>query len=162
MDQRTFAVALTIPDNEAFTALETLRRLGLRIGGVRRADIWTFDVDAAAADGLGETIAAVETIFNPNKHEIAERLGSRPLRGEVWIVAREEDVGDKGPATGVRVGGRVIPGVRSVRRRVGWQLLDEVGNLVDPAVLDAAVETFLCNPAFQKAIMMRNESPVHR
>ncbi len=136
---------LTIPDNEAFTALETLRRLGLRVGSVRRADIWTFDVEDAAADGLGQTIATFETIFNPNKHEIAERLGSRPLRGEVWIAPGDE-------AAVPSVGGRAIPGVRHIRRQVGWQLLDDEGNLVDPAVLDGAVETFLCNPAFQKAI----------
>jgi hypothetical protein len=143
--QKTFAVGLTIPDNEAYTALQTLRRLGLRLGGVRRADIWTFDVEAAAADTLGETIAGIETIFNPNKHAIVERLGARPLAGEVWIAPQEE-------VAVPSVGGRFIPGVRGVRRRVAWQLLDETGSIADPAVLDFAVETFLCNPAFQRAI----------
>jgi hypothetical protein len=142
---KTFAVALTIPDNEAFTALSTLRRLSLQVGGVRRADIWTFDVDAATASTLDETIPTVETIFNPNKHEIAERLHSQPLAGEVWIASQDE-------ASAATVGGRTIAGVHAVRRRVAWQLVDEAGAIVDSAVLDRAIETFLCNPAFQKAI----------
>lgn len=145
MLEKTFAVALTIPDNEAFTALETLRRLGLRIGGVRRADIWTFAVDAALAGRLPETIAGVETIFNPNKHQIMERHGGRPLDGEVWI-------GPQDDASAGTVGGRALAGVREIRRRVAWLLVDETGSIVEPAVLDLAVETFLCNPAFQKAI----------
>jgi phosphoribosylformylglycinamidine (FGAM) synthase PurS component len=143
--KRAFAVALTIPDNEAFTALETLRRLGFALGDVRRADIWSFEVDASASAALAETIATIETVFNPNKHELAERPGARPLAAEVWI-APSDDV-----AAG-SVGRGAIPGVHGVRRRVAWQLLDETGSIVDPPVLDRAVETFLCNPAFQKAI----------
>jgi len=143
--ERTFAVTLTIPDNEAFTALETLRRLGLQVSELRRADIWTFAVDDAAAETLAQTIAAIETVFNPNKHELHERPGSRPLAGEVWIAPREE-------AVRPQVGGRLVPGVRGVQRRVAWQLLDDAGAIVEPAVLERAVETFLCNPAFQKAI----------
>lgn len=143
--EQTFAVALTIPDNEAFTALAALRRLGLPVGGVRRADIWTFAVDNAAAGTLAETIATVETIFNPNKHVLAERPGSRPAGGEVWIATLED-------ASAPGVGGRALPGVSGVRRRTAWQLLDEYGELADPAIVDRAIETFLCNPAFQKAI----------
>ena len=142
---KTLAVARTIPDNEAFTALETLRRIGIAVGSVRRADIWTFAVEADAVDALVATIAATETVFNPNKHELRERPQSRPLPGEVWIAPQDD-------APNVEVGGRRIPGVTGVRRRVGWQLLDEHGALVGPAELDRAVETFLCNPAFQKAI----------
>jgi hypothetical protein len=145
VSERAFAVALTIPDNEAFTALETLRRLGFALGGLRRADIWSFEVDAAASTGLAETIATIETVFNPNKHELTERPNARPQAGEVWI-APADDV-----AAG-SVGRSSIPGVRAVRRRVAWQLLDETGRIVEPPVLERAVETFLCNPAFQKAI----------
>jgi phosphoribosylformylglycinamidine (FGAM) synthase PurS component len=143
--EKAFAVALTIPDNEAFTALETLRRLGFALGDVRRADIWSFEVDAAAADTLAETIATIETVFNPNKHEIAERPGARPQAGEVWIAPFDE-------AAVRSVGRRSIAGVHAVRRLVAWQLLDASGSIVDRLVLDRAVETFLCNPAFQKAI----------
>jgi hypothetical protein len=143
--EKAFAVALTIPDNEAFTALVTLRRLGFALGGIRRADIWAFEVEPAAADALAETIAEIETIFNPNKHEIVERRGARPQPGEVWIAPIED-------AAVRSVGRGALTGVRAIRRRVAWQLLDEAGSVADPLVLERAVETFLCNPAFQKAI----------
>ena len=143
--EKTFAVALTIPDNEAFTARETLRRLGVPVAHVRRATIWTFHVDAGAADELGARIAELETICNPNKHELTERPSGRPAAGEVWIATCDE-----APLT--RIGGRAIAGVRQIDRKVAWQLIDESGSLGDAALLDRAVETFLCNPAFQKAI----------
>jgi phosphoribosylformylglycinamidine (FGAM) synthase PurS component len=143
--EKAFAVGLTIPDNESFTALAALRRLGLPVGGLRRADIWTFDVDPVAAATIEATIATVETIFNPNKHELRERPGSHPAAGEVWIAPLQERVHSN-------VGGRTIPGVRGVRRCVGWQLLDANGTVADSALIERAVETFLCNPAFQRAI----------
>ena len=147
---RTFAVTLTIPDNEAFTALETLERLGVPVARVMRADIWQFDADAdAAAEGaagdLAVAIASNETIHNPNKHRLAERESDRPVPGEVWIASRDE-------APTRLVAGRSIPGVRAIRRRTAWRLLDDSGRDVAPAALDRAVETFLCNPAFQVAI----------
>ena len=142
---RTFAVALTIPDNEAFTAFETLGRLGVPVARLVRSDIWIFDVDEGAADELASTVGSIETIHNPNKHRLLERSSDRPEPGEVWIAPRDE-----GWAT--QVAGRAIPGVRGIRRRTAWRLLDEAGRQVDPAILDRAVETFLCNPAFQVAI----------
>ena len=141
---RTFAVTLTIPDNEAFTAFETLSRLGLPVARVVRADIWLFDADDSAGD-LAGAIASNETIHNPNKHRLTERESDRPGPGEVWIASRDE-----APAS--LVGGRAIPGVRAIRRRTAWRLLDDSGGDVAPAALDRAVETFLCNPAFQVAI----------
>ncbi|MEA2722170.1 MAG: hypothetical protein QOJ39_4034 [Candidatus Eremiobacteraeota bacterium] len=149
---RTFAITLTIPDNEAFTAYETLGRLGIDAARVVRSDIWLFDLDdaTAARDGgaagdLAATVAAIETIHNPNKHRLAERESDRPAPGEVWIASRDES-----PRT--VVAGRAIPGVRAIRRRTAWRLLDDSGRDVAPADLDRAVETFLCNPAFQVAI----------
>jgi hypothetical protein len=141
---RTFAVSLTIPDNEAFTALETLDRLGVPVARVVRADIWLFDADDGTGD-LAGAIASNETIHNPNKHRLAERESDRPAPGEVWIASRDE-----APAS--LVAGRSIPGVRAIRRRTAWRLLDDSGRDVAPAALDRAVETFLCNPAFQVAI----------
>lgn len=143
---RTFAVTLTIPDNEAFTALETLGRLGIPVARVVRADIWLFEADAGGAAGdLARTIASIETIHNPNKHRLMERDSDRPPSGEVWIAARDE-------APARLVAGRAIAGVRAVRRRTAWRLLDDSGRDIAPAALDRAVETFLCNPAFQVAI----------
>jgi hypothetical protein len=140
---RTFAVSLTIPDNEAFTALETLGRLGIDTSRVVRADIWIFEGELDA--GLAATIGSIETIHNPNKHRLTERQADRPEPGEVWIAPRDE-----APAT--LVAGRALPGVRAIVRRTAWRLLDDQGRDVAPAVLDRAVETFLCNPAFQVAI----------
>lgn len=145
MSTRTFAVSLTIPDNEAFTALEALGRLGIPAARVVRSDIWQFDVDDARAADLARTIAAIETIHNPNKHRLVERSGERPDAGEVWIAPRDE-----APAT--LVAGRAIPGVTGVRRRTAWRLLDDSGHDVSSEHLAGAVETFLCNPAFQVAI----------
>jgi hypothetical protein len=141
---QTFAVTLTIPDNEAFTAFETLARLGIPVARVVRADIWLFDVDAPAGD-LTATISSIETIHNPNKHRLAARESDRPLPGEVWVAPRDE-----APAT--LVGGRAIPGVRGIRRRTAWRLLDDAGHDIAPREFDRAIETFLCNPAFQVAI----------
>ena len=142
---KTFAVTLAIPDNEAFTAFETLGRLGVSVGRVSRADIWQFDVDDDAAPNLAATVAAIETIHNPNKHRLVERPSNEPQSGEVWIAPRDE-------SEATAVAGRAVRGVRSVRRRTSWRLQDESGRDVPREQLDRAVETFLCNPAFQVAI----------
>lgn len=142
---RTFAVTLTIPDNEAYTAYETLARLGIPVARVQRADIWQFDVDDARAAGLAATIAGIETIHNPNKHRLVERSSDRPEAGEVWIAVRDE-----APAT--LVAGRAIPGVRAVRRRTSWRLLAEDGTDLPAERMTQALETFLCNPAFEEAM----------
>lgn len=144
MTRRVYAIRLTIPDNEAFTAYETLARLGLDVARVQRSDIWLFDGDDAPPADLTGSIAAIETIHNPNKHRLTERQHDRPEPGEVWIAVRDE-----APATAV--GGRSIPGVRAIRRRTAWRLLDESGTDVPRATLVRATESFLCNPAFQEA-----------
>jgi phosphoribosylformylglycinamidine (FGAM) synthase PurS component len=142
---RTYAVTLTIPDNEAFTAFETLGRLGITVARLQRADIWQLEVEEDGAADLAARLSSIETIYNPNKHRLVERSTNEPESGEVWIATRDET-----PAT--LVAGRAIPGVRTVRRRTAWRLLDEHGHQVAPDLLTKAVETFLCNPAFQVAI----------
>jgi phosphoribosylformylglycinamidine (FGAM) synthase PurS component len=145
---RAFEVSLVIPDNEALTALATLRRLGIHVSDVRRADLWRFTVDAAApGDDLPEALRRMETIFNPNKHRLRERTGAEPDRGEAWIGEAAD-----GNADSTRVAGRSLPGVLGVERFVAWRLLGADGEAADSGVVDRAVETLLCNRAFQRTI----------
>ena len=134
------------PRQRGFHRARALGRLGFRwpasCGPISGSSKPTTAADDLAAAG---TFASIETIYNPNKHRLTERDAAEPDPGEVWIAPRDE-----APAT--RVAGRAIPGVRTIRRRTAWWLLDQSGRDVPPAVLDRAVETFLCNPASQAAI----------
>lgn len=143
--ERAYVITLTIPDNEAFTALTTLARIGLPVERAVRSDVWIATVEAGHAATLDQTITTIETIYNPNKHRLEVRSDARPRPGEVWITALDET-----PA--ITVAGRTVAGVRGIVRRTAWRLLDERGADVPAAVLERATETFLCNPAFQKAI----------
>lgn len=143
--ERAYVITLTIPDNEAYTALTTLARIGLPVETAVRSDVWIATVEAEHVATLDGTIGTIETIYNPNKHRLEVRGDARPRPGEVWITARDE-------APAITVAGRTVPGVRGIVRRTAWRLLDEHGADVPAAVLDRATESFLCNPAFQKAI----------
>ncbi len=143
--ERAYIVTLTIPDNEAFTALTTLARMGLPVASAIRSDVWIATVEADRATALDGAIATFETVYNPNKHRLDVRSDARPLPGEVWITGLAET-----PTT--TVAGRSVDGVRGIVRRTAWRLLDERGADVPAGVLRRATETFLCNPAFQKAI----------
>jgi hypothetical protein len=142
---RAYVVSLTIPDNEAYTALITLARMGLPVESVVRADVWVAAVEPAHASELDGAVRTMETIFNPNKHALEGRTDARPRGGEVWVTARDE-----APAT--TVAGRAVPGLRSIVRHTCWRLLDERGRDVAPELLQRATDEFLCNPAFQKAM----------
>ena len=143
--ERAYVVTLTIPDNEAFTALTALARMGLAVDTAVRSDIWIASVEAEYAAALDGTITTIETVYNPNKHRLEVREDARPRSGEVWITAHDET-----PA--ITIAGRTVDGVRGIVRRTSWRLLDQHGADVPASVLDRATETFLCNPAFQKAI----------
>jgi phosphoribosylformylglycinamidine (FGAM) synthase PurS component len=143
-------VALSIPDNEALTALATLRRLGIDVGEAHRADVWRVEVDAAQAGAVVEMIRGIETIFNPNKHRLRVRDGVSPGAAEVWIDEPSAPVAFRGPP--FVVAGRQLPGVVRLERFVGWRLLDHSGQPAAPELVDRAIETLLCNPAFQRAI----------
>ena len=141
---RTFAVSLTIPDNEAFTALETLDRLGVPVARVVRADIWLFDADEAR--GRPRERDRLERDHPQPEQAPAGRAGLRPAgarRGMDRLARR---------SSGTPGCGAFDPRRAAIRRRTAWRLLDDSGRDVAPAALDRAVETFLCNPAFQVAI----------
>ncbi len=166
-------VALTIPDNEARTALRTLQRLGVPVSGLERADVYRCEVEGGTFDRTLAAFRSIETLFNPNKHVLRVLPVALPQAGEAWIDERspratyagndgaagrnehndgtQPGVGTEpgGPA-GVRIGGRLLPGLHTFERFVGWRLFGEDGRPAPPAVVAAATETLLCNPAFQK------------
>jgi hypothetical protein len=143
--ERAYVITLTIPDNEAFTALTTLARMGVPVDAAVRSDVWIATIEADHAAALDATIGTIETVYNPNKHRLEIRTDARPRPGEVWITALDE-------TPTITVAGRTVDGVRGIVRRTAWRLLDERGADVPAGILDRATETFLCNPAFQKAI----------
>jgi phosphoribosylformylglycinamidine (FGAM) synthase PurS component len=141
-------ISLSIPDNEARTALATLQRLGVPVELLERADLYRCDVEDAHARELPEVLREFETVFNPNKHVLRVREGDAPLTGEVWI----DEIGGNARGAGpVRLSGRTLPGVRSLERFIAWRLFAAPGVTAAPDVVTAAAETLLCNPAFQKA-----------
>ncbi len=144
------AIALTIPDNEARTALATLQRLGVAAAMLERADLYRLDVADDRADELPEDLKKFEVIFNANKHVMRVREGESPLAGEVWI----DEIGRSDVSRGgiVRISGRTIPGVRSLERFTAWRLYAAPGIPAEPHVVAAATDLLLCNPAFQKAM----------
>ncbi len=149
MIEHAFEIRLAIPDNEAYTALATLQRLGVACAGIARTNIHVFGLDDAADSGdLEAQLKTIATIFNPNKHRLHAREEPRPRAGEVWISSAEV------PAVHERVtiGGVELRGVRTAWRATSWRLLDSAGKDVAEPILDQAVETLLCNSAFQRAI----------
>ncbi len=144
---RYFEISLTIPDNEARTALAVLRRLGVELGALERADVYRFDVDADRAGALETDVRGLETIFNPSKHALRVRTGERPETGELWVA---EDTASA-PSAAPRAAGRILAGVTHVARFVSWRMRGADGEAADSERVRAASEHLLCNPAFQKA-----------
>jgi phosphoribosylformylglycinamidine (FGAM) synthase PurS component len=143
-------LTLTIPDNEALTALATLQRLGVHVGTMVRADIWLFDVHDSEANALLDAVQQTETIYNPNKHRLSVRDKPEALSGEVWVGEPDSPAAHAGPP--YRFASRDLPGVTALDRFVAWRLFDHDGNPAPEATVQRAVETLLCNPAFQRAI----------
>lgn len=130
MSRRAIAINLKIPDNAAYTALVTLRRLGVEVAGVERSEIVRF----ANAPEPHELIAQVErdeSLYNPNKHRVTVLDEDAPRPGEVWIVQDDAD------------------------RPVGWRLFRVSGAPSSAAVLAQATELLLCNPAIERAIFSK-------
>ncbi len=144
---RCIDVALIIPDNEARTALATLQRLGVGVAMLERADLYRFDVQDEEANDLVTRVRATETLFNPNKHIMRVRALATPDAGEVWV----GDLASPKTASDIRVGGRVLPGVRAFERFTAWRIYGAPGVRANVDLVAAATETLLCNPAFQKA-----------
>jgi hypothetical protein len=139
----------TIPDNEAVTALLTLRKLGVDLGNLERGDVWRFEVEPPGAESLVAGLLKIETVFNPNKHALAVRDSALPRRGETWI---DEPGAAEFGAPPFRIAGRLLAGVTRIERFTAWRLFDRHGVGASVEVVERALETLLCNAAFQKAI----------
>jgi len=137
VSKRTVAVGLKIPDNEAYTALTALERLGIPLARVERSAIYVFQAPAPE-DELAARVTRNESVFNPNKHQLRVLDGNAPRSGEVWI---EE------------IGARWL----DADRYVGWRLFGAGDRPVDRATLAAAAERLLCNPAIERAHFPKNE-----
>lgn len=140
MTLRTVAVRLKIPDNEAYTALTALRRLGIEAARLERAEIWQLE-DTGSAGDFEQRFERNETLFNQNKHELHVLDSDRPREGEAWIEGL--DARDVTPR---------VAGVTRGRRYVGWRLFAHGHTPADAQTVRAAVDQLLCNPAIEKAI----------
>ncbi|HEV3154079.1 MAG TPA: hypothetical protein VGZ02_09780 [Candidatus Baltobacteraceae bacterium] len=140
MKARVAAIRLKIPDNEAYTALTALRRLGVEVGRLERAEVWILN-DSGNADDFGQRVERNESLFNPNKHELDVLTEEHPRDGEVWISeidAHEHQVR--------------VQQVNGGRRYVAWRLFAHGHVPAAEAAVRDAVEKLLCNPAIEKAL----------
>ena len=135
----TIAIRLKIPDNTAYSALTALRRLGVDVAHVERADIWQFE-DAGSSDEVAARVQRNESLFNPNKHTLDVLSSSKPRPGEAWIalchpeVSKDPEV-SKGPT-----------------HYVSYRLFAENHAPASHATVEEAIEKLLCNPAIERAI----------
>lgn len=140
MAKRTLAISLKIPDNEAMTAQSALKRLGIEMSRLERAEIWHFD-DAGPSETAAERFEQNESVFNPNKHVLSVLDGATPRAGEVWVEPLE--------------GGDVplrMDGASHARRYIGWRLFVEPKHPAGEALVRDAAEKLLHNPAIERAI----------
>jgi phosphoribosylformylglycinamidine (FGAM) synthase PurS component len=146
-------VALTIPDNEAETTLSTLRRLGLDLARLERADVYRFSLDAGREPALEAALRSMETIYNPNKHVLRLREDAWPAPGELWVHEVPHAAGAGAARREMRVAGRVLEGVHGVERFVAWRLFGAAGSPATAELVRRASDCLLCNPSFQSATM---------
>ncbi len=133
---RTVLVGLKIPDNTAYTALVTLRRLGIPLERIERNHVYTLEA-AGEAETLAAHIETDETIFNPNLHRLAVVDGAVPRAGELWIEPLRARVGPSGVEE---------------RHAVAWRLFEKGGAPARRQTLAEAAEKLLCNPAIDRAV----------
>jgi len=145
--QRTVAIRLKIPDNEAYTALTALQRLGVPAKRLERSEVWIFE-DGGSEGDFERRVERNETLFNPNKHELTVLETAHPRSGEAWI----EEIGSHDDVR-AHLGGKGIAGVTRARRYVGWRLFGEQNAPASPALVHDAVMRLLCNPAIERAII---------
>jgi len=160
------AIDAIVPDNTAYTALVTLRRLGYaELTHVERSEILTLDVDGRsdAAPSIVEQISHAEIIFNPNKHRLSftvpdERVVFRASAASSESGEWEALVSDRDDDTSglVRLlqGPFGIASLRSLRRGTAWRLHDSNGP-APQARVEWACRELLANPYSQTLVVRR-------
>ena len=137
----TIAIKLKIPDNTAYSALTALRRLGVNVTVVERAEIWQFAGPGSSED-VAESVSRNELLFNPNKHVLEVLESPEPRTGETWITALAAPDETQGGSSKA-----------AARHYVGWRLFDENGKPAKRGVVQDAIKKLLCNPAIERAIV---------
>ncbi len=127
----TIAIKLKIPDNTAYSALTALRRLGVDVARVERADIWQFE-DSASSEEVAARVQRNESLFNPNKHTLEVLPSPKPRPGETWICHGEPVEGPK--------------------HYIAWRLFGDANQPASQATVEEAIEKLLCNSAIERAI----------
>jgi phosphoribosylformylglycinamidine (FGAM) synthase PurS component len=135
---RYVAISLKVPDNEAYTALTTLQRLGINIARIERSRIIPCHPEEPARAGvskdeLANQIMRDESIFNPNIHTLEILDANTPRAGELWIEPLETTSA-------------------TPNSRIGWRLYRDDNTPADRTTLEVAAERLLCNPAFQRVL----------
>jgi phosphoribosylformylglycinamidine (FGAM) synthase PurS component len=139
-------ITLTIPDNEARTAYSTLRRLGVAVGQLERADLYLYSGELEA-DAVTTAVKHNEAMFNENMHELSIRQSAAPVHGELWVLE------DRPAYFSLGAFGRVA-------RLRAWRLLSMAGAPADEATVAEAAEVLLCNPAVQRRVCHIDELPL--
>jgi phosphoribosylformylglycinamidine (FGAM) synthase PurS component len=135
----TVAIRLKIPDNTAFSALTALRRLGVQVDRVERADIWQFAGPGSSED-VATSVKRNESLFNPNKHVLEVLDSASPRAGETWI----SNISSAGDVPSSSKG--------AAKHYVAWRLFGAEDRPADKATVASAIEKLLCNPAIERAI----------
>jgi phosphoribosylformylglycinamidine (FGAM) synthase PurS component len=135
------AIDSIVPDNTAYTALVTLRRLGYGdLERIERAEILTLDVDAQPRDAADvvQQLSHAEVIFNPNKHRMRyavlngepaapERASAHDGAPEWEALVRDRDDETSSLANLLR-GAFGITRLRSLSRGIAWRLHEAAGS----------------------------------
>jgi phosphoribosylformylglycinamidine (FGAM) synthase PurS component len=154
------AIDSIVPDNTAYTALVTLRRLGYTdLAHVERSEILTLDVDGrpGAAPAIVKQISHAEVIFNPNKHRLSFSDRSVPSeRSELgeWEALVSDRDDDTSGLVRLLQGPFGIAALRSLKRGVAWRLHDSSGP-APQARVEWACRELLANPYSQTAVVRR-------
>ncbi|NOZ80608.1 MAG: hypothetical protein GXP63_02950 [DPANN group archaeon] len=150
MKKITLAVGLRIPDNTAFSALTTLRRLGHdELIDLRRMDYYEFEVDEEdTEDTFASRIVKTDIIVNANKHHA--HLAPVFREGVTFIVFDREQEGGLLHTLRDRLG---FGQLTSVRKGTLWQFFAQ-GDAEPIGMAEKAILELLYTPHYQEYVRL--------